>query len=193
MIINLILWIILISANIIKYTFKYSLKLSRWIKNAYHYRNINYTYDEIVNLIRNMSPREFEVFCGELFKFNGYDVELTDAGNDGGKDLILTSKNGTRIYVECKHYDPEFGGIVGREICQKITGAMTIDGADECMVITTGRINQNAIDCALKYENLTLVGFNDIMRMVTCLDVHVLPRIFMKTFNSEPREQLAFE
>jgi len=192
-VITLLLWFVLLSVDIIKYTFKYALKLIRWIKNTYHYRNINYNYDEIVSLIKNMSPREFEIFCGELFKYQGYDVELTEAGNDGGKDVILYSDDGKKIYVECKHYDSEFGGIVGREIVQKLVGAMTIDGADECIVITTGRINENAFECAEKYDNLMLLGFNDIMRMIACLDVHILPRIFMKTFNSEPENRLVFQ
>lgn len=188
--ITVAIWLFLLSIDIIKYAFKGIYSFGMWSWNKYHFRDINLSHKQIIRLIRNMSPREFEVFIAEMFKTVGYEVELTPETCDGGKDLILYARDGRKIYVEMKHYSEN--NFVGREICQKITGAMTIDGADECIVVTTGRFNNNALECSNKYKNLTLMDLNDIMFMLKRIDVHLIPRLFVKTFNGNGRK-LALE
>lgn len=186
LLITVAIWLFLFSIDVIKYLFKGVYKSSMWAWNKYHFRNINLSHQQIIRLIRNMSPREFEVFIAEMFKAIGYEVELTPETCDGGKDIVAFDGCGRKIYIEAKHYSEK--NYVGREICQKITGAMTIDGADECIVITTGQFNQNAIDCCVKYKNLTLMDLNDIMFMLKRIDVHLIPRLFVKTFNGDGRK-----
>lgn len=46
----------------------------------------------------------FELLTGELFRRQGYEVEITAAlGSDGGKDLTLRRNGETRL-VQCKTY-----------------------------------------------------------------------------------------
>lgn len=111
--------------------------------------------------INNMTGLEFESFSAwffeEVYGFN--DIVITQATNDGGVDLIMTDNNGEKIYVECKRYnkfkkaskyefneDEEYDFIIGREICQKLVGAMTLNNIKKGIIMTTGDINKNALN-----------------------------------------------
>jgi len=134
-------------------------------------------FEKIKNEIKCMEGRQFEIFCEWLFKNTGEykSVILTKATNDEGRDLILTDKNHETIFVECKRYTErattteEF--MIGREICQKLVGAMISEGVKRGIIITTGNIHKNAWDYITKLENNTdikidVVNINDIIRMI---------------------------
>lgn len=106
-----------------------------------------------------LTPREFEKWTALLLKELGYEnVKVTPETNDGGKDIVC-EKNGEKIYVECKRF--LYGELaklkkekadekgtsydkVGREITQKLVGAMVADNVHKGMVITTGELLDNA-------------------------------------------------
>lgn len=106
-----------------------------------------------------LTPREFEKWTALLLKELGYEnVRVTDATNDGGKDIICEN-NGEKIYVECKRYlyselaklkkdQTDDNDIsyekVSREVTQKLVGAMVADRVHKGMVITTGELHDNA-------------------------------------------------
>ncbi len=186
LLITLVTWSLIFLFDTVCFLGKHLYRFVKYLIVYKHYKKINYTQDDIVRMIKNMTPREFEIFIAELFKVIGYEVELTPETADGGKDCILFDGAGRKIYVEMKHYSEN--NFVGREICQKITGAMTIDGADECIIVTTGRYNNNAYECAEKYDKLTLMDFDDILLMLRKIDVHLIPRLFVKTFNGDGRK-----
>lgn len=151
-----------------------------YIYNFIHYRKINYSSKQIEQMIRDMSPREFEVFVAEVYKRLGYDVELTQATADGGKDVILRDFDEDEvIYVECKHYSE--CNSVGREICQKLLGAMIMDNVDRGIIVNTGVFNKNAWEVYSKVDNLEFIDMKQLMVMIRKLEVHELPRMFMKT------------
>lgn len=134
-------------------------------------------FGKIKNEIKCMEGRQFEVFCEWLFKNTDEykNVILTKATNDEGRDLILTDKNDETIFVECKRYTQrattteEF--MIGREICQKLVGAMISEGVKRGIIITTGNIHKNAWDYITKLESNTdikidVININDIIRMI---------------------------
>lgn len=125
------------------------------------------------NLIKNMTGREFEKFCAWLFKKSGkYEsVELTKASCDGGKDIILNGDT----YVECKRYNDGNGEYdtfeIGREICQKLVGAMVGDGIKKGIIVTTGSINKNAWEYLKNIEKntdlqLEFIIFSELINMI---------------------------
>lgn len=133
--------------------------------------------EQLRDWIEHMEGREFEEFCEWLFKKTGTykKVVLTQESNDGGKDLILTDANDEITYVECKRYSgfstvtEDF--MIGREICQKFVGAMTVDGVNKGIIITTGNVHRNAWDYICRIEKNTnlkidIIQFDEIMRMV---------------------------
>lgn len=131
----------------------------------------------IKNEIEHMEGREFEIFSEWLFKnMKKYkSVTLTPAVNDEGKDLILVDENNNTVFVECKRYTDnatvteEF--MIGREICQKLVGAIVAEGIKEGLIVTTGNIHQNAWDYIVKLEknsdvNIEIMNLDDIMRAI---------------------------
>ncbi|GAA0069026.1 hypothetical protein UT300003_05490 [Clostridium sardiniense] len=107
--------------------------------------------------ITNLTGIEFEYFCRWLFDdiYHYRDVIVTPSENDGGVDLILTDENFEKTYVECKRYTTtydykddkkikNYDFMIGREICQKLVGAMMSNGIKKGIIVTTGEIHPNA-------------------------------------------------
>lgn len=176
---TLIVWSCFIIIDILKIAVKIIIYDIKYVYNFIYFRKIDYSYRQIIRMIRELSPREFEVFVAELYKCLGYTVEITAETCDGGKDVILYDDDGNVTYVECKHYSES--NFVGREICQKLLGAVAIDGADNGIIICTGMFNKNAWEVYRKVDNLELIDMNGIMSIIKQIEVHQLPRIFMRT------------
>lgn len=138
------------------------------------------TYNSTMDIVKkakfDLTPRQFEVFCSLLFKELGYDVELTKYEHDGGKDLILNGK----IVVECKKYITQ---VVGREICQKILGAMHQNRAEKAIVISTGNFNYNAKEVAAMVPELELIDFYGINSMLRKIGIEKANEIIIKSLN----------
>lgn len=117
--------------------------------NYKQYNNVNISRLQLISILKSLSPRQFEVFCAKLFEALGNKAILTSATNDGGKDVIVNN----RIYVECKRYNID---VVGREICQKLLGAVEADGMEKGIVFTNGRVHQNAIEIVKKTKRLEI-------------------------------------
>jgi restriction system protein len=155
-------WIIIYSAyQLFKLIIDGLYGLFRWVYCYFKYKDTGYTEEEIENMIRAMSPREFEIFTGNLFKALGYDVEVTQETADGGKDVILNN----RIYVEAKHFAPD--NFCGRVILQKLEGAIFADGMESGILVTTGRFNENAYEYARKAGNIELWDMPKILDAIS--------------------------
>lgn len=127
--------------------------------------------------IEHMEGREFEIFSQWLFKHIGKykSVILTPSVNDEGKDLILTDENNDTIFVECKRYTSTATSteeyMIGREICQKLVGAIVAEGINQGIIITTGNVHQNAWDYIVKMDknssvHIDIMRLDDIMRTI---------------------------
>ncbi|PAB60980.1 restriction endonuclease [Anaeromicrobium sediminis] len=107
----------------------------------------------------NLTAREFEEWTALFLRKIGYEeVFVTSITSDGGKDIVCKN-NGQKIYVECKkfmyqelaellNYNGENVSAVnvGREIVQKLVGAMVGDGVHKGIIITTSSFNKNALE-----------------------------------------------
>ncbi|MEG2917929.1 MAG: restriction endonuclease [Clostridium sp.] len=147
---------------------------------------IKFTINVKKESIHNMTGLEFEGFCKWLFEENPQytNVELTSQANDGGVDLILTSKDSEKIYVECKRYnikesyengnpvttkDEDF--TIGRVICQKLVGAMMANNVKSGFIVTTGSVHQNALDYIKTLESsssltIKILTMKDIVEII---------------------------
>lgn len=79
--------------------------------------------DELIHMLREMKPGDFENYIADLFSRLGYNTKVTGGPGDGGIDIIA-EKDGVKYYIQCKKYyrkhevgEPEvrdfFGAIVG--------------------------------------------------------------------------------
>lgn len=101
-----------------------------------------------VDDIHHLTPREFELWVGKILKIIGYsDIQVTNLGPDGGKDIICKFGDLT-TYVECKRYldnDSKALYKVDDEIVKKLVGAMIGDNVTNGIICTTGVVTEDAI------------------------------------------------
>lgn len=139
------------------------------------YTNINSTdISKIKRVIQHLDGRQFEELCAWLFSKSGKykSVILTEAERDGGKDIILDDE----VYVECKRYADKAtiteDFMIGREICQKLVGAMVADGFKKGIIMTTGNVHRNAWDYIINLEKnspdikIDFLLLDDIIKMI---------------------------
>ena len=139
----------------------------KWLYYTYRWRYTDYTCFDITRKVRNMSPREFEIFIANLFNQLGYDAHATVETCDGGKDVIATNKEDI-IYIECKHWNTNH--VIGREILQKLVGSAVGDNATRAIVVTTSKYNNNAYEYAKKVPWLELWTIKDIIKAMNKVD-----------------------
>ncbi|MBR4878278.1 MAG: restriction endonuclease [Clostridia bacterium] len=90
-------------------------------------------------------PTDFEEYVAELFRFYGYDAQVTAASNDGGKDIIM-HKDGCTYVVEVKLYATH--NKISREKIQKLHSAMIDCNADYSWFVTTSDFASTAVEYA---------------------------------------------
>lgn len=117
--------------------------------------------------LKSMNPRQYEVFCSNLFSSLGYKVIITKASNDGGKDIVLKKLNKT-YYVECKCYN---NSPVSRPVAQKLVGALVGDkiSPKNGVLITTSTFSSGCRE----YSNnlgLRLIDLNETLKLLASLD-----------------------
>lgn len=158
-------------------------KLYKRIKDYRHYKEIGINSLILTKAITKMNGRQFEIFTGELFKANGFKVNITQETCDGGKDIILKKDNIT-TYVECKRWfggdEDKNGFVIGRVLLQKLIGSCIGDKVSHAIFITTSSYNSNAIEYAKKIDWLELWDLNDILEMLYKTDVKKIPWIMSR-------------
>jgi hypothetical protein len=89
--------------------------------------------------LEQVHPRQFELLVCELFRRLGYEVEATRYSVDSGIDGFLR-RAGTTTVLQCKRVK----GSVGEPILRDLYGAMHAKKATYALVVTTGRVSDNA-------------------------------------------------
>ena len=113
------------------------------------------------NPLDGMNWRDFELLVGEHFRRQGFVVEETAGGADGGVDLIAT-KNGEKYLIQCKQWKAYK---VGVKVVRELLGVMVGDAATGGFVVTSGKFTRDAVIFA-KDNNITLLDGNSLQRMM---------------------------
>lgn len=95
---------------------------------------------------KDNNPKAFENWISKVLQiFNYKDIRVTPAHDEGGKDVTCLDKEGHKVYVECKLWNPDnFDSKVGRPETQKLAGAMLADGVKKGLIITTAAFSDEA-------------------------------------------------
>lgn len=96
-------------------------------------------------LLHEISPRRFEEFVADLLDRLGYEVTLTPASKDGGKDIYAARKDhlGSFLYiVECKKYSPDHR--VGVGLVRELNGVVQAERATAGILATTSFFTKGA-------------------------------------------------
>lgn len=94
-----------------------------------------------IESIRQLSWQEFEVLCGEMFCRQGFQVQETEDGPDGGVDLVLRRGGETRL-VQCKRWRNTKVGV--REI-RELFGLVAAHRAAGGIFVTSGDYTKEAL------------------------------------------------
>ena len=146
-----------------------------------HYRNKSKVKDvyQVRNFLRSINDREFEYFCANLWSISkGYKATLTQKSRDGGKDVILRDNEFNIGYIECKHYAENNN--VGVGVTQRLMGAMTDDGADFGILMTTGKVTTEAWK---RSDKITIMNMDDIVRFVGNMSKNDFKELIYNTKN----------
>lgn len=113
-----------------------------------------------------LSSRRFEELIAEIFMRKGYDVELTPATRDGGKDIYVARKDdfGSFLYlVECKKNNPN--NKVGVKVIRDLYGVLSKEKATYGIVVTTSDFTKPAQEFQqdLKFQ-MSLKNFDSIKK-----------------------------
>jgi restriction system protein len=93
-----------------------------------------------IDHIRALGWREFEMLVGEAYRRQGYKVEETQTGPDGGIDLRLR-KDGELTLVQCKHWRTQR---VGVKPVRELYGVMVDAGAHAGIFVASGTYTPDA-------------------------------------------------
>lgn len=111
-----------------------------------------------------LSSRRFEELVAELLIRKGYNVELTPATRDGGKDIYASRKNnlGSFLYiVECKKYKPTHK--VGVNVLRDLYGVLSKERATYGVAVTTSYFSKPAQDFQQELQfQMSLKDFDSI-------------------------------
>lgn len=118
------------------------------------------------NLFYYLSSRKFEEVIAEFLNRMGYEITLTPATRDGGKDIYAAKKDnlGTFLYiVECKKYGPD--NHVGVGLIRELYGVVQAERATAGILATTSFFSKPAQDFqeSIKYH-VSLRDYIDIQK-----------------------------
>ena len=117
-------------------------------------------------LFYQLSSRKFEEVIAEFLGRMGYEITLTPATRDGGKDIYAAKKDnlGTFLYiVECKKYSPD--NHVGVGLIRELYGVVQAERATAGILATTSFFSKPAHDFqeSIKYQ-VSLRDYLDIQK-----------------------------
>lgn len=124
-------------------------------------------------LWRKLDPRQFEELMAELYARQGFDVELTARGPDGGVDLYVihhTAFGRLVTVVDCKRY--RAGRAVGIVPVQRMHSTVEARGFAKGVLATTAHFSTVAVTFAKQYPlRLCLQDFIDLQSLLSSTDV----------------------
>ena len=111
-----------------------------------------------------LPPRKFEELIASILEDFGFDVELTQATRDGGRDIIAYIRNAVCEYltfVQCKRYAAD--NKVGVGVVREVSGVHYLKRAAKSMIVTTSFFSKDAKKEAAAIEHqLELKDYDNI-------------------------------
>jgi restriction system protein len=118
--------------------------------------------------IYDLPPRKFEELLADLLTDMGWEVELTPATRDGGKDLLAYFNTGIGrllCLVETKRYRRERR--VGVDLIRTLYGTLCDLQANSAMLVTTSSFTSGARAFQRQHEyQLALRDYADVVKLI---------------------------
>ncbi len=121
--------------------------------------------------LSNIHWRNFEKFCAEFFKRQGYVIELGPGTNDGGVDIRAFDKQNVLrplIIIQCKRYKEDKK--VDIETVKSFYTDVIFEGAKSGMIVTTSYIAKGGKKvCAARGYPLNFAESEDVKKWATSM------------------------
>ena len=118
--------------------------------------------------IYELPPRKFEELVADLLTDLGYEVELTPATHDGGKDILaqMTTPHGKLLcLVEAKKHRADRP--VGVELVRQLYGTLIDADATSAMLVTTSHFSSHARTFQQRHEyKLSLQDYVNVVQWI---------------------------
>jgi hypothetical protein len=108
----------------------------------------------------DLPPGEFEEMTTELYRARGFQARKTGASGDHGVDVVVKSKDGKTMVVQCKRWRKP----VGEPIIREFYGTMHHEKAAHGTIIATSGFTPQAIEWA-KGKPMSLYDGNKFIEM----------------------------
>lgn len=108
-------------------------------------------------LVEHLRPIEFEEYCAEVLRENGWRAYATKASGDQGIDVIAWRK-GVKAVLQCKKYESP----VGNSAVQEIVAGRGYENAQVAAVVTNAEYTPAAVDLARANE-VHLLHYSDLV------------------------------
>jgi restriction system protein len=124
--------------------------------------------------IFKLTPRQYEELVAELLHDIGYEVTLTQATRDGGKDILASMRTELGEFlclVEAKHYREDRK--IGVSLVRTLYGTLCDYQASSAMLVTTSSYSKDAqaLQKKHKYE-LSLRNYTDVVGWIQRYGTH---------------------
>lgn len=127
------------------------------------------TFDSLLELLLTINPRDFEFLVAHLYRSIGYDVFVTAAQKDGGKDVIA-SRDGEIIYIECKNWE----GRVDVKVVAELIGRVEVDRVTRGIVVgTSGFTKGRSTATEFAVKNAARVSLVDGVELIRSLNANL--------------------
>lgn len=123
------------------------------------------TLEVLHQVLLGLSSRDFEFLVARLYRGMGYDVQVTPAQKDGGKDVIAERPHEV-IYIECKNWSGRvdsdvIAGLVGRVESHRVTRGIVVGTSG----FTTGHASATAV-AAESPARIALISGADLIEQL---------------------------
>ena len=95
-----------------------------------------------------MTPEDFEKYVGDIYKSEGYEVQITPLSNDWGLDIIALKGN-EKVGIQVKMYGHS-SRKVNRAMIMELHGAANFQDCTTIVLVTDGEVMPDAIEVAKK-------------------------------------------
>jgi restriction endonuclease Mrr len=112
-----------------------------------------------------LSARQFELLIADLLARDGFEVEVTPATRDGGKDVIATLRTAAGsfvVFVECKRYAADRP--VGVTVARELIGVVHHERATSGLLVTTSSFTKPVLELRRSIPHrLDLKAYSDLV------------------------------
>lgn len=116
---------------------------------------------------QTLDPREFEQLVAEVWRADGWDVEVLPPGRDAGIDAIATREDPfpEKQVIQAKRYR-ESNPVSAPDVQQYASLKQQVPRADSVVIVTSGRFTDSAVARAREL-NVKLVDGDDLADLVS--------------------------